>query len=301
MTPVRVTLLTVNDALPVLLSTTVWGALDVPTAWLEKVRDVGARETAGAAPVPVRPTVCGVLLASSLMVTVPVMLPGVVGEKVTVMVQLAPGPRELPQLLVCAKLWETLIEEIVMMKPPELLSVTVWGALVVPESWVPKARLIGSSSAAGGLTPLPVRLISWLLIVALSLMVMVPVLAPGPRPAGAGVGLGLNVTVKVHVVPGGTLTPVQLSVVIAQSFRSTGIGAGTEGVAGGVYMSPVSTIEFTNSDASPEFVMVTVCDALGIPNPWLPKARLRGEIETTAEVKAFILVTKASPAPAYAP
>ena len=229
MTPVRATLLTVKEALPVLLRTTVWAALDVPTAWLEKVSNVGARETTGAAPVPVRLTVCGVLLASSLMVTFPVMLPGVVGEKVTVIVQLAPGPRELPQLLVWAKLCDTLIEEIARANPPELFSPTVWDALVLPESWLPKERLAGSKRTAGGLTPLPVKLISCVPLVALSVMVIVAVLAPGPRPDGAAVGLGVKVTVKLQLELGGTLIPVQLSVVTAQSLRSTGGGSGMPG------------------------------------------------------------------------
>jgi len=49
------------------------------------------RETVEAAPVPVRLTVCGLLLALSVMVTVPVRDPAAVGVKVTVNVQLAPA------------------------------------------------------------------------------------------------------------------------------------------------------------------------------------------------------------------
>ena len=62
-------------------------------------------------------------------------------------------------------------------------------------------------------------------------------------------------------------------------------------------MSPTSTMELMRSGASPEFVMVTVCGALGMPSPCGGKARLRGESSATAEVSASNLPTKASPAP----
>src|SRR6266852_1451084 len=91
-----------NEAVPLLLRVTVWAVLLVPTSWLAKVRLAGERLTAGAeeaVPVPVRLTVCGLPLASSLMVMLPVRVPVAVGVKVTLMLQLAPAATALPQVL----------------------------------------------------------------------------------------------------------------------------------------------------------------------------------------------------------
>ena len=76
-----------------------------PTDGTVKVRLSGERLTAGAvlAPVPVKPTVCGLPTALSEMLIVPLRVPVAVGVKVTLIVQLAPAASELPQLSVCAK------------------------------------------------------------------------------------------------------------------------------------------------------------------------------------------------------
>ena len=55
-----------------------------------------------AVPVPVRLTVCGLLLALSVIVSVPGWEPVVVGLNVTLTVQVACAGRELPQVFVCA-------------------------------------------------------------------------------------------------------------------------------------------------------------------------------------------------------
>ena len=91
-----------NEAVPLLVRVTDCAALLVPTSWLAKVRLVGERLTAGAlaaVPVPVRFTVCGLSLASSVMVIVPVRVPVAVGVKVTLMLQFAPAATALPQVL----------------------------------------------------------------------------------------------------------------------------------------------------------------------------------------------------------
>jgi hypothetical protein len=59
--------------------------------------------TAGAVPVPVRPTVWGLPLALSEMLSEAVRLPLAEGLKVTLIVQLAPAATLEPQLLVWAK------------------------------------------------------------------------------------------------------------------------------------------------------------------------------------------------------
>jgi len=55
-----------------------------------------------------------------------------VGLKVTVIEQLAPAARELPQLLVCAKSPVVLMLVIISVSVPVLVSETFWGALVLP-------------------------------------------------------------------------------------------------------------------------------------------------------------------------
>src|SRR5437870_2660263 len=67
-----------NEAVPLLVRVTDCAALLVPTSWLAKAREVGEGLTArglAALPVPVRITVCGLSLASSVMVIVPVRVP----------------------------------------------------------------------------------------------------------------------------------------------------------------------------------------------------------------------------------
>lgn len=54
-------------------------------------------------PVPVRAIVCGLSLALSTIVSVPVRLPLAVGVKVTLTAQPAVGPSDVPQLLVSEK------------------------------------------------------------------------------------------------------------------------------------------------------------------------------------------------------
>jgi hypothetical protein len=57
----------------------------------------------GFPPVPESATFCGLSGASSVIVRVPVRLPAAVGVKVTLTVQLAPQPSDVPQLLVSEK------------------------------------------------------------------------------------------------------------------------------------------------------------------------------------------------------
>jgi len=94
------TLVMVNAAVPLLVRVTVWAVLVVPRDWLPNATLVGERLTAGAVPVPERPTVCGLLGALSVRVTEAALLPVAVGVKVTLIVQLAPAATELPHVLV---------------------------------------------------------------------------------------------------------------------------------------------------------------------------------------------------------
>jgi hypothetical protein len=87
---------------PVLLvSLTTLTALLVFTAWLPKLRLVGASRTVGVVPVPVVVTVWGLLEALSVTTTVPESVPVFVGVKTTLMVQFPAAATEDPQVLVC--------------------------------------------------------------------------------------------------------------------------------------------------------------------------------------------------------
>ncbi len=96
-------LLIVSVAVPLLVSVTACAALVLPTCWLPKLRLVLERVTAGAAgatPVPVRLTLCGLPAALSVIDTVPVRVPVAVGVNVTLIVQLAAAATDAPQVFV---------------------------------------------------------------------------------------------------------------------------------------------------------------------------------------------------------
>jgi hypothetical protein len=81
---------------------------------------------------PVSKTVCGESLALSVMVTVPVRDPLVIGVNVTEMEQSAPTATLDPQVLVSAKSPDAAMEVIFSAAWPETVNVTVCAALVVP-------------------------------------------------------------------------------------------------------------------------------------------------------------------------
>jgi len=83
---------------PVLLNVIVCAALVVPTFWLPKARLV-VENSREAMPVPVRLTVCGLLLALSEMLRKALRTPAWVGWNWSVIVQLAPGAKPAVQLL----------------------------------------------------------------------------------------------------------------------------------------------------------------------------------------------------------
>jgi hypothetical protein len=76
----------------------------VPTVWSPKITLEGDRDTAGTvriAPVPVRATNCGLPAALSVITSDSLRVPTMVGVNVTLRVQVAPAPTEVPQLFVC--------------------------------------------------------------------------------------------------------------------------------------------------------------------------------------------------------
>jgi len=76
-----------------------FAALDFPTTVAEYVAVAGVN-AAWALPVPDRDTVCGLFVPLSLTESVPVRAPTWVGVKVTLIVQLFPAAKVLPQVVV---------------------------------------------------------------------------------------------------------------------------------------------------------------------------------------------------------
>src|SRR5947199_261202 len=102
---------------------------------------MGANPTAGAVPFPLSATVCGLPPASSVTNLVPYTTLFRSGVKVTLIEQLAPAAKvaglvgqALAPVLVAAKSPEAAKEVIVKAAVPELVRVTVTGALMVASS-----------------------------------------------------------------------------------------------------------------------------------------------------------------------
>ena len=101
--PLAATEFTVRLIAPVLVTVIFWTELDVFRTWLPKARLDGDKDIAEVAPVPVRVAVCGLLLASSVTVSVPVRVPVVDGVKKTLIVHVPLGGTGCWQVLVWVK------------------------------------------------------------------------------------------------------------------------------------------------------------------------------------------------------
>ena len=106
---------------------------------MPKFKLVGESVTAGAVPVPVAVSVCGLPAALSVMVSVALRAPAAVGLKVTLKVQLAPAASvagSVPQVFVWAKspaFAPPMVMLLMVSVPvPGFVSVTFCAALVVP-------------------------------------------------------------------------------------------------------------------------------------------------------------------------
>jgi hypothetical protein len=145
-------------------------------------------------PPPLKATVCGEPLALSVIVTMPVRVPAAVGVKVTEIVQLPPAATLDPQLLVSAKSPDAVIEVTDRAAVPELVSVTVWAALVMPSACGANVRLVGESVTVGAVTaetaPVPLKATVCGEPLALSVIVTAPVRVPA--------AVGVKVTERVQ-------------------------------------------------------------------------------------------------------
>jgi hypothetical protein len=172
----------------VLVRSCVLPSLNVPVAFsccvLPSANDGFAGSTAiddstAAVPVPLRFTFCGLVLALSLKLMLPVRVPVAFGEKVTETVQLVPaasvaGPTG--QFDANAKSLVLIVVLLIVNADDWLLvTVTTCGGLVVPSAWPAKFKLVGTTVT--GKIPVPVRLTVGL-TVALSEIVRAPVRVP---------------------------------------------------------------------------------------------------------------------------
>lgn len=176
------------------------------------------------------------------------------GLKVTVMVQLAPVPTPLPQVLISAKSPLSAMLLTVNGMFPVLVSITAWPALELPTVWAGKVKLPGET-----VTPeaalVPFRTIACGLLGAPSVMVMLPIRAP--------VAVGVKVMLTAQAVCTARLVPQVL------------LWA----------KSPLAMMLDIAKGAGPGFHTVTVCAALVVPKGWLAKVTLLGLSAMTIEFK----------------
>jgi len=129
---------------------------------------------------------------------VPLRTPAAVGLKVTLIVQLAPALRAVPQLFVWEK--SPLAAMLLIANPalPLLVKVTACAVLVDVTSWPLNVRLVEERDTAGP-SPVPLTVITCGLPKALSAIVMAPLCAPAT--------VGAKVILTVHVARGATALP----------------------------------------------------------------------------------------------
>jgi hypothetical protein len=97
--PVMEILVIATDVVPTFVTVMFCGWLAVPLVKVPKFRLEG--EKLITVPVPVRATVCGLLGALSVTVSVPVRVPALLGTNTTLMVQVPAAGKLVGQLLVC--------------------------------------------------------------------------------------------------------------------------------------------------------------------------------------------------------
>jgi hypothetical protein len=199
--PLAAMLENVNDPLWSLVSVTDLAELVEPTAVVLKLNEV-ADSVTGALPVPLRLTACGLLIALSAKVSVPVTAPSVAGAKVTPTVQVAPAAMPVPQVLLAMANGPPLTTEMPVNVSTVLrrfVSVTVFAALVLPSASDPKLKLVAEKVT--GALPFPDRLT--VCVPALSVIVRTPAAEPTT--------VGEKTTAMVHDAAGAML-PLQLFV-----------------------------------------------------------------------------------------
>jgi hypothetical protein len=129
--PLAVMLEISNGSSPVLLRVTGSAGLVVLTTCSPKVSAGAERLTAGAMPIPLRLTTCGLSAALLATVIVPVLVPLSVGAKTTLRLQAAPGGKLGPQVFVWLKSLLAWILVMLADTVPGLVRVRTCGGLLV--------------------------------------------------------------------------------------------------------------------------------------------------------------------------
>ena len=107
------------------------------------------------APPPESGMFCGLPVASTLTVRVPLRVPSAVGVNVTSISQLVRGAKLPGQSFVSAKSPVMATPVIVSWSLPLLVRITVCAPLVVPCVWLGKFRAVGQTTAAGAVIAAP--------------------------------------------------------------------------------------------------------------------------------------------------
>jgi len=177
----------------VLLTETVWAALEVLTFWVVYAKLAGETLTRGLLVEPVRLMDVGPLMALSARFMVAVRVPTAVGMNVTLIVHVPLAATELPQVLVTAKspgfvpvVVMPVIDKLVL---PVLVKVTDCALLATPTPVLVKERAVEERVMAAAL-PVPDKAIASGLLCRLSAMLTVAVRVP--------MALGVNCTVIVQ-------------------------------------------------------------------------------------------------------
>jgi hypothetical protein len=159
--PVIAMPLMLTALVPVSVSVTVWALLTLPAVSEGKVIEDALNDTVGivAVAVPLNATDCVFPTALSLTTSRAVELPAVLDRKVTVMVQVAPGARVAPQVLVSVKLLELVPVIAMLLMPttfvPAFVSVVVCGALATVVGVVKVSAGPREANVASTLLPQP--------------------------------------------------------------------------------------------------------------------------------------------------
>jgi hypothetical protein len=169
-----------------------------------------------------------------MMTSVPLLTPGAVGVKVTVIMQLAPTFTPLPQVFVSEKSPVVLMERVIGALPV-LLRVSVCPPLVVPGFWLLKVRL-PLETWVEILMPVPLRVTVSAVLAAEVVTDNVPVRAP--------IAVGVKATLN----------------------RQDALAAKEAGQLSVSEKSPPMLFAEILTAALPEFTKLTVCIALVIPN-----------------------------------
>src|SRR6516165_7010448 len=149
------------------------------------VAEAGFDETEKSWPVPVSTAACGLGQALSAMLTVTVSIPDSEGLKTSATEQVLPGATvaavQESDCIVKSEAFVPVMEtvETVRFAEPELVTITICGALFVPKISLPKLRAVEEIVAAAAVVPVPLSAMVCGLSGASSVTVTVAVLAPG--------------------------------------------------------------------------------------------------------------------------